>query len=830
MLSGNGLVAAFISAAPDLADNDTNGLSDVFVQDLTTGVIQLVSVSADGARTGNSGSRDPRLSDDGSVVVFTSNATDLVDGVVGLNTLQQIYVRTLTGTPQTRLASIAPDGVTAGNQVSSAPVLSGDGSTVSFSSQASNLINGTVTGVASQIYARRLDSDLTSLVSVSVAGGTAGINVAAAASAISRDGNRVLFVTSASDVVANDTNLAGPSTGNDVFVRVLEPPETILASENVDGTGPSNGNSTAASLSSDGLAVVFQSTGTDLHPLDTNNATDIYLRTLDGAPETTLVSINLAGTGPGNSGSTGPVISGDGTLVAFRSNASNVALNATNTNGNLYARTLTGTPTTTLINVRFSGGGNAGFGVGEVGVSEDASMVFFTSRSPNLVDDDVNGQDDVFVRRLVGAPVTAITSVAPVGTVGNVRTVSPRLSIDGRRMVFLTTSSNLIADDRNNEQDSVPRRMNFDEPAVAQPIAVSTLEDTVLRGRVRGQDASGFILLFATYSVATQPTQGTLSLRANGAFTYTPNANANGPDTFSFTVNNGAFQATADVNVTVDGANDRPVATASSASGREARDIAGNVVGTDVEDDPLTFLVATQPQNGAVVMEGDGAFVYTPVDGFSGSDAVTFIANDGSDDSVPATVTITVTPNTPPVTVPPTLEGNEDGSLSGQLGGDDDDGDGLSFALVTQATKGTAVVNADGSFVYTPNLDATGADSSFSYTVSDGTATSAPGVVNITLAAIDDPPVVADPPVVSIGEDGSASGQLEATDPDGDPLEFALVAQAQNGPSATRPPRISTGPTASATRRRTGRRRQRRRSSRSRSRGQTTRPPPCRPW
>ncbi|MCA1683559.1 MAG: tandem-95 repeat protein, partial [Actinobacteria bacterium] len=189
------------------------------------------------------------------------------------------------------------------------------------------------------------------------------------------------------------------------------------------------------------------------------------------------------------------------------------------------------------------------------------------------------------------------------------------------------------------------------DPPVAANDAYSTNEDTALSVSAPGvlgndTDADGDTL---TAAVATGPAHGTLTLNANGSFTYTPAANYNGPDSFTYTASDGnGGSATATVAITVNAVNDAPTAVADSytATKNVALSVAApGVLGndTDVEAGALTAAVATGPAKGTLTLNTNGSFSYTPNVGFVGTDSFTYKATDGAGaSSAPATATITV--------------------------------------------------------------------------------------------------------------------------------------------------------------------------------------------
>ncbi len=144
------------------------------------------------------------------------------------------------------------------------------------------------------------------------------------------------------------------------------------------------------------------------------------------------------------------------------------------------------------------------------------------------------------------------------------------------------------------------------------------------------------------------PPHGTLTGTAPN-LTYTPAANYNGSDSFTFTVNDGTVDsAAATVSITVGATNDDPVAVAQAVSTAEDTALAITLAGTDTDGDPLTFAVGT-PSNGTLSGTAPN-LTYTPDANFNGSDSFTFTVNDGTTSSAAATVSISVTAvNDPPI-------------------------------------------------------------------------------------------------------------------------------------------------------------------------------------
>jgi VCBS repeat-containing protein len=216
-------------------------------------------------------------------------------------------------------------------------------------------------------------------------------------------------------------------------------------------------------------------------------------------------------------------------------------------------------------------------------------------------------------------------------------------------------------------------------------------EDGTLNGSVLGNDgATSGKALGAT--LVSGPAHGILSFNADGSFTYTPDADYNGPDSFTYRANDGTTTSgVATVNIGVAAANDAPVAHNDSYNVAEDGSLtvpAAGLLGndSDVDGDALTAQLVSGPAHGTLTFNADGSFTYTPDADYSGSDSFTYKANDGTDDSAVATVDLTVTPvNDAPVLVSALADqASVDGKsftvdLSGHFS--DAEGDKLGYAV-----------------------------------------------------------------------------------------------------------------------------------------------------
>jgi PKD repeat protein len=395
--SSDGRFVAFDSDAADLVAGDTNGWRDVFVKDRQTGTTTLISKSSSGV-PGNSISEYASISANGRYVAYFSYATNLVAG--DNNGHADIFVHDRdTGTTTLVSRNTAGD---LGNQISLWPTISPDGRFVAFNSHATNLVPGDPGNPYPDVFLRDLQTNTTTLLAPNVSGGYGNIGTYVPTS-ISSDNRYVAFWATSTNLVSGDTN--GYS---DVFVRDRGTDTTALISVSTAGV-QGNGRSEVPAISLDGRYVAFQSLATNLVTGDTNGKQDIFVRDLT-AGTTDLVSKSSAGVA-GNSNSGTPAISADGRYVAFFSSATNLVAGDTNGMRDVFVHDRQ-TNTTTRVSVSTAGAqGNANSL--DAFISPDGRYVGFYSDASNLVANDTNGQQDIFVRDQLTGTTRSLTIWEP---------------------------------------------------------------------------------------------------------------------------------------------------------------------------------------------------------------------------------------------------------------------------------------------------------------------------------------------------------------------------------------------------------------------------------
>jgi hypothetical protein len=322
---------------------------------------------------------------------------------------------------------------------------------------------------------------------------------------------------------------------------------------------------------------------------------------------------------------------------------------------------------------------------------------------------------------------------------------------------------------------------------VAKTTAVATSRNTAKLVKLEGSDVDGDAL---TFEVESGPAHGTIS-GTTPELTYTPAANYVGGDTIVFRVSDSALSSAAGtVSITVV-AGTAPVGQAQMVSVVEDTSKAVMLAATDADNDPVTFAIVQQPAHGTLAGTPP-ALTYTPAENYHGTDSFKFEADDGVLTSSPTTVAVNVTPaNDAPVASVQTVAATEDVAVAITLAGTDVDGDALTYAIVQAPTRGT-LAGTGATRTYQPAANLNGADS-FTFTVSDGQATSAPATVTIGVAPAADAPV-ATAQSVTVAEDGARSIVLGGSDVDGDTLAFAIASAPAHGTISGTPPAVTYTP------------------------------------
>ncbi len=445
----------------------------------TAGVIGLITLAMDGSPANGESGVAPSISATGRYVTFQSDAPNLAPGP--LSGFGEIYERdTCIGAPSGCTPSTVRITVTYGgspaNDHSRDSAISANGRYVVFDSGATNILpNTAICGRNAGFSCTFLRdtcigvalgcSPRTVVVSVDTQGGAAP----GGSPTITPDGRFAAFASGASNLIPVDTNGTGDVFLRDTCIGTVAgcSPNTVLVSLSTGGTQGDQTSSLQA-VSGTGRYVAFQSSATNLVPNETIQPGMFFRDTCIGAasgctPATTRVDVSTSGT-EGNGGvfPAGQAITGDGRLVAFTTQATNLVATNVNGFGNLYVRdTCAGAPpgcapSTSLASLANDGTvGNAPSPSQGLGMTPDGRFIVFDSIATNLVPGDTfpaGGFEDIFVRDTCYGiasgcvPSTVRVSVANTPfpeTPGDSISGRPAISADGHYAVFLSAATNL---------------------------------------------------------------------------------------------------------------------------------------------------------------------------------------------------------------------------------------------------------------------------------------------------------------------------------------------------------------------------------------------------
>lgn len=393
-ISGDGCVIAFKSYASNLVENDTNEKVDVFAFDRRADSVERVPARPATGSSGNpnDNSFPPGLNFDGTIVAFASlsnNLTGSNETTPGdINTDADVFVYDRLA-QQTSVLTLREDGELGGGAPDLPPSLSGDGRFVAFSAS-SNKIVGNDFNEAYDVFVYDRDTGATELISVATTGSDAGkaAKLASNGGVISADGCVVAFYSDAPNIVAADRNDV-----RDVFVRNRcsgESERISVASDGSEGNAASQAGGFQPGISGDGQLVVFASDASNLDAGDDNGLSDVFLR--DRSSATTRRLSKATNGESANGGSEYPAISADSRFVAFQSAASNLVDGDNNGFSDIFVVEVATGAIRRLSVPGSEPNGNSS----APQLNADGTVVVFQSDADNLTDDDGNGFTDIF--------------------------------------------------------------------------------------------------------------------------------------------------------------------------------------------------------------------------------------------------------------------------------------------------------------------------------------------------------------------------------------------------------------------------------------------------
>ncbi len=389
----------------------------------------------------------------------------------------------------------------------------------------------------------------------------------------------------------------------------------------------------------------------------------------------------------------------------------------------------------------------------------------------------------------VSGPSHGSIVINPDGTY----TYTPAPNFSGTDVIVVSVCDNGIPLPAACSNDTLTITITpVNDAPVANDDTKTTNEDTPVSGSVTAND-SDVDGPAANYTAASTPLHGSVVVNPDGTYTYTPVANYNGVDSFTYSLCDGGTPNlcdTATVVITITPANDPPVANNDVKTGNQDLPLTGTVTGndSDIDGPAANYTALTTTTNGSLTFNPDGSFTYNPNPGFNGIDSFAYVLCDGGTPDLCDTATVKLiidNVNDAPVAGDDVNTTNEDAPVSGSVTANDSDPDGpfANYTAATAPANGTVVVNPDGTYTYTPAPNFNGVDS-FTYSLCDGgtpelcdTAT-----VVITVAPVNDAPVVVND-VNTTAEDTPVSGTILTTDSDPDGTSLTVNTTPVSGPS-----------------------------------------------
>ena len=541
-----------------------------------------------------------------------------------------------------------------------------------------------------------------------------------------------------------------------------------------------DGNALTYTLVSNGsrgtAAITNASTGayTYTPQMGQSGSDSFTFRVNDGAQDSLDATISVSIAAPGN---TAPVAN-NGSLSVLWNTVTNGTLVASDADGNALSYALVTTPGIGSVSIGSNGAYTytPGTGTGTTSftyrVNDGVTNSNTATVTISIQGGNASSGNTLFTNNCASCHLPADRAGRTVTQIRTAINTVPTMNIAALRALTDANLGDIAAWLAQAAGNTAP---------VANNASLAVGHNTATNGTLSASDADGNTL---TYSIVTNGGRGTavITNAATGAYTYTPQTGQSGSDSFTFRVNDGVSNSNpATISVTIAAPpNNAPVATDSSLAVAYNTATNGTLSASDIDNNPLSYSIVTNGSRGTAVITNaaTGAYTYTPQTGQSGSDSFTFRVNDGTANSNTATVSVNIgTPaNTPPTANNGSLSVAHNTATNGTLSASDADGNALTYSIVTNGSRGTAVITnaATGAYTYTPQTGQSGSDS-FTFRVNDGLVDSGVATISVTIATPPNTAPVANNGSLNVFWNTVTNGTLVASDSEGNPLTYSLV-------------------------------------------------------
>ncbi|PFK64821.1 hypothetical protein COJ21_25425, partial [Priestia megaterium] len=396
-------------------------------------------------------------------------------------------------------------------------------------------------------------------------------------------------------------------------------------------------------------------------------------------------------------------------------------------------------------------------------------------------------EDSPVIGAIVGTdvdrnPLSYQLQVAPINGVAAVNTdgtfsYQPNLNFNGTDQFTV-----LVSDGQGGTAVSTVtiNVIPVNDPPITADLAFTINEDTPLTNQIPAFDPDGDLLTFTLLNPS--PSNGSVVLGANGVFTYTPNLNYNGTDTFSVLVSDGqGGSSLSTVTLTIVPVNDPPIGGDRAVTTTINLPVTSSIPASDPDDITLTYTLQQIPANGSAIVNQDGIFTYIPNNNFVGNDQFTILITDLEGATALSNIFVTVLQtNGSTTTQDLQISTNEDTSVTNRVIATNVNGNPLIYTVENLPINGVVTIDSNtGIFTYTPNTDFYGSDAFVVY-ITDNLGGNATSSVIVTVAPINDSPIVPNYQLTT-NEDTSVTSMVIATDSDSNQLTYSLQNAPVNG-------------------------------------------------